>query len=139
MICRNSVIIYFIAVFSLLGCASTDPNEKAINDRCISMYGLRNPSIKSSFSEYNRCIDEATSQSKQKKYESNQNSNSSNLMLVEEIRRMQAQEQINATSRALLEAGRPTPLNQTIINPSPALKCNSRWNPISKSWQTSCD
>jgi len=139
MICRKSAIIYLISIFSLLGCASTDPNEKAINDRCNSRYGLRNPSIKSSFSEFRRCVEEETSQLRHKKYESSQNQNISNSMLIEEIRRMQAQEQINSTARTLIETGRPTPLNQTTINPNPAFNCNSRWNPISKSWQTSCD
>lgn len=64
-------------------------------------------------------------------------------ILINEMRRQQEAEQLNSIARTLIEIGKPQPLAPVqITNPSPFVTpktCNSRWNPISRSWQTMCD
>ncbi len=61
--------------------------------------------------------------------------------IINEIRRQQDNEQLNSIARNLLEIGRPQYLGPMQATP-PAITprvCNSKWNPISRMWQTFCD
>ena len=70
----------------------------------------------------------------------NESSAAMNASLINELARQQEANQLNAATRNLLELGRP----QQIVpfQPVPSITprvCNSRWNPVSKMWQTMCD
>lgn len=65
-----------------------------------------------------------------------------NASLVNALAKQQEENQLNAATRNLLELGRPQQISPHQPAPPPPTQsriCNTRWNSVSKMWQTICD